>query len=69
MRRCRHHHRQRPGDRPAGDGPAWDFQAKDLTPVGKEALSRKTDAPAMRWWRIPTASSCGRMPGRRKSPC
>jgi 2,5-diamino-6-(ribosylamino)-4(3H)-pyrimidinone 5'-phosphate reductase len=44
-----------------------DFQAKDSTPVGKEAFSRKTDA--MRWWRIPTASSCGRMPGRRKSPC
>lgn len=46
-----------------------DFQAKDSTPVGKEAFPGKPTPPAMRWWRIPTASSCGRMPGRRKSPC
>ena len=51
-----------------------EFQASDPTPVGKEAFSRKVDAPgyettppATKSLWIPTASSCGRMPGNRKS--
>ncbi len=47
------------------------FQAKDPTPVGREAFSKKAGAPppATKSLWIPTAGSCGRTPERRKSPC
>ena len=45
------------------------FQAKDPTPVGSEAFSKRPAPTATKSLRIPTADSCGRTPERRKSPC